>query len=377
MSLVEAVWALVERARAAYRDDPRAAAFLEARQVALSGPLRVAAVGAPGSGRSTLLDAIVGEPFTARAGRLVVDWPGAVELIDGDADADAVLVLMPRPAEPYPAALHPVASIAVLSRADELGGGRVDALVSARQLARRHARGELGARCQDVVAVAGLTALGAATMTGEEEAALRALGGLARDELDAALLSVDRFTGSALPVSSDVRVSLVERFGLFAVRLAASLVRRGADVAAELSRASGIDDIRAAVAECFTDRADVLRARSALAAVEALVRADPRPSVAADVERVAASAHELRELRLLAVLRTGRVSLDELGDEAATEARRLLGAAGERLAGGLDPYAAMVRWRAWSLDTGLTDAQRRAAGVVARSCAGLLNEPAR
>ncbi|MFC7617463.1 hypothetical protein ACFQV2_32615 [Actinokineospora soli] len=278
MSFTDAVWALLERARAAYRDDPRAAAYLDARLSALSGPLRVAAVGAAGSGRSTLLDAIVGEPFTARADRVVVDWPGAVELIDGDAaDADAVLVLLPRPAPPYPDALDPVASIAVLARADELGAGRVDAMVSARQLARRHARGELGARCQDVVAVSGLTALAAATMTAAEDAALRALAAVPRPDLDAALLSVDRFTAAALPVPSADRTALVERFGLFAVRLALSLARRSADLPAELSRASGIGEVRAAVAECFADRAPVLRARSALAAVRAVARKDPRP----------------------------------------------------------------------------------------------------
>ena len=378
MTFPDAVRSLLDRARTAYRDDPRATAFLDARRAALSGPLRVAAVGPAGSGRSTLLDAILGEPFTARADRVVVDWPGAVELIDGDADADAFLVLLPRPAPPFPDALDPVAAIAVLARADELGGGRVDAMVSARQLARRHARGELGARCQDVVAVSGLTALAAATMTAAEDAALRALADVPRAELDAALMSVDRFTASALPVPSADRVALVERFGLFAVRLALSLARRSADLPAELARASGIGEVRAAVAECFADRADALRARSALAAVEKVVRADPRPAVAAELERVTASAHELRELRLLAGLRSGRVSLDVLGDAAVTEARGLLGAAGpDRAAACDDPYAALVRWRAWSLDGALTDAQRRAAAVVARSCAGLVSRSAR
>ncbi|MFC7617464.1 hypothetical protein ACFQV2_32620 [Actinokineospora soli] len=89
-----------------------------------------------------------------------------------------------------------------------------------------------------------------------------------------------------------------------------------------------------------------------------------------------ASAHELRELRLLAALRSGRVSLDALGDAAVTEARVLLGAAGPDRACD-DPYAALVRWRARSLDAALTDAQRRAAGVVARSCAGLVSGSAR
>ncbi|MFC5290206.1 hypothetical protein ACFPM7_24380 [Actinokineospora guangxiensis] len=376
MSLRESVAALLDSARAAYRDDPRATAFLDARAAALGGPLRVAAVGAPGSGRSTLLDAVVGEPFTARADRVVVDFAGAVELVDsrgsGLPDADALLVLLPRPAPPFPDALDPVASVAVLSRADELGGGRVDAMVSARQVARRHAKGELGARCQDVVAVSGQTALAAATLTDAEHAALRSLAGVGEDELAAALLSVDRFTAAALPVPQERRAALVERLGLFAVRLALTTARRAADppadLAAALSRASGVGELRTAIAECFADHADALRARGALAAVTALVRADPRPGVAEAAERVGASAHELRELRLLAALRTGRVSLDALGDDAAAEAAALLTGARHP-----DPRAALRHWRARSLDTALTDAQRRAAAVVARSCAGLLS----
>jgi hypothetical protein len=377
VSLRESVAALLDTARAAYRDDPRATAFLDARAAALSGPLRVAAVGAPGSGRSTLLDAVVGEPFTARADRVVVDFAGAVELVDSRVpgstvppDADALLVLLPRPAPPFPDALDPVASVAVLSRADELGGGRVEAMVSARQVARRHAKGELGARCQDVVAVSGQTALAAATMTDAEHAALRSLAGVGEDELAAALLSVDRFTAATLPVPQERRAALVERLGLFAVRLALDAARRSAstDLSAALSRASGIGELRTAIAECFADHADALRARGALAAVTALVRADPRPGVADAAERVGASAHELRELRLLAALRTGRVSLDALGEDAAAEAAALLTGARHP-----DPRAALRHWRARSLDTALTDAQRRAAAVLARSCAGLLS----
>ena len=52
-----------------------------------------------------------------------------------------------------------VNTVAVVSRADEIGGGRVDAMVSARTVARRY-RTEPALRglCQDVVAVAGLLA---------------------------------------------------------------------------------------------------------------------------------------------------------------------------------------------------------------------------
>ena len=50
-------------------------------------------------------------------------------------------------------------AIAVLSRADEIGGGRLDALMSARRVAARYRSDpRLLGLCQDVVAVAGLLA---------------------------------------------------------------------------------------------------------------------------------------------------------------------------------------------------------------------------
>ncbi|MGW5053025.1 hypothetical protein [Actinokineospora sp. NPDC004072] len=367
MSLITAVWSLVDTLSAAYRGDARATAFLDARRAALAGPLRVAAVGAPGSGRSTLLDAVVGEPFTARASRLVVDWPGPVELIDGDGDHDAALVLLPRPTPPFPRSLHPLSAIAVLSRADELGGGRVDAMVSARLLARRHARGELGAFCQDVVAVSGLAAVAAVTLTPAEEALLRALAAVPRGELEPALLSVDRFTAAPLPASAADRAALVERLGAFGLRLALSAARRAVDVRAELAKASGIGDLRSAIAESFADHADLLRAHTALTALESLIAADPRPGVAAEVERVRAAAHPLRELRLAATLRSGRLSLAPLGDAAVAEAADLLAARPPA-----DPYTALLRWRTHALDESLPPPVRAAASVLARSCAGLL-----
>lgn len=398
MSLLAPAWALLERALADYRDSPRAEAFLRTRLERLGGPLRLAVVGAAGTGRSTLLDAIVGERVTPRLDRLVVDWPGEVELVDAGAehapDADAALFALPRPdaappalraAHEHPVAKeHPVAAIVVLTRADELGGGRVDAMVAARRVARRHARGaELRELCQDVLAVSGLLALGGTTLAADEFAVLRALADLPRAEVDPVLLSADRFAGPAfpLPVDPAARAALLDRFGLFGVRLATTLVRRGfadrASLAAELVRSSGVVELRTAVAECFVDRADALKARSALIALDAVLRAEPRPTpVAAELERVLANAHDLRELRLLAALRTGRLSLDLLGEDAEDEARHLLGAHGatpaDRLSTTGDAYGALLRWRARALDPALPAPQRRAAAVIARSCEALI-----
>ena len=88
----------------------------------------------------------------------------------------------------------PINTIAVLSRADEIGVGRLDALNSARRIARRYrADDKIRGLCQTVVAVAGLLAQTGRTMRQQEFAALTALAALPRTELDGMLLSVDRF----------------------------------------------------------------------------------------------------------------------------------------------------------------------------------------
>src|ERR671933_143414 len=91
----------------------------------------------------------------------------------------------------------PVNTVAVLSRADEIGVGRVDALRSARVIAARYRADEtLRAFCQTVVPVAGLLAVTGRTMRQDEYAALAELAALAPDQLDALLLTVDRFVTS-------------------------------------------------------------------------------------------------------------------------------------------------------------------------------------
>ncbi|HVK22466.1 MAG TPA: hypothetical protein VM677_14000 [Actinokineospora sp.] len=391
-TLPDAAGELLDRALGVYRDSPRANGFLRTHFDHLHGPLRLAVVGDPGAGRTTLLGAILGD----RVGvdRLVVDWPGAVELIDaGTTDADATLVLTTRPGSEPPALrpdhpiarATPVATIVVLSRADELGGGRIDALISARQVARRHAKSaESSGLCQDVIAVAGLLAVGASTMTGEEFAVLDLLGQAPRDEAEATLLSVDRFTAPGGRIAPAVRAELVARLGMFGVRMAITLSRRGyrdqESLAAELVRASGILDLRTSIGANFVDRAPVLRARSALMALDMVLRMEPRPeaaSIAADLERVLAGAHDFRELRLLAALRTGRVTFGEAAEEAVC----LIGGHGTdpatRMSMSGDAYDTLLRWRGHAEDPRLADRERRAAAVVARSCEALISAFAR
>lgn len=288
----------------------------------------------------------------------------------------------------------PVNVIMVLSRADETGGGRIDGLLTARQLARRHYRDpRVSALSVHVVACSGLIGL-AGRMLGESDfAALAALAQVPRAELDAHLISADRFLRGELPVrlETEVRAALLGRFGVFGVRLAATLVRGGFDsrvkLSAELIRRSGLTELRESVLRCFVDRRDALKARSALAAVEALLRAEPTrgsDELVGAVEQILAGAHEFRELRLLVALRNTRLGFDA---ELAAEAQRLVGGNGVGLAArlGVEHEAtvqrlwevaadAQWRWRDRAEDPLLPLAQRRGAQVVVRSCEGMIAE---
>jgi hypothetical protein len=285
-----------------------------------------------------------------------------------------------------------VGVVGVLSRADEVGAGRLDALAAAAEVASRLAAGpELAGLCHTVLPVAGLLALGARTLRQEEYLAFRSLAGVSRDELQLALLSVDRFSsaGTALPVDAALRDQLVRRFGVFGVRLAVALVRGGTpdapSLAADLRRRSGLDALRDTLEVQLAQRADQLKAHGALLELRRLLRGHPAPGVTElghRVETLLADTHGFTELRLLGRLPALRLDLtatelDELG--------RVLGGRGasvpERL--GTDPDAplSLVRARAAELvETWRSRARRpladpattRACRVAARSAEGVL-----
>ncbi|MDQ3989811.1 MAG: GTP-binding protein, partial [Actinomycetota bacterium] len=178
-------------------------------------------------------------------------------------------------------------------------------------------------------------------------------------------------------------------FGLFGIRLSTTLIRQGAQdpsaLAAELVRRSGLDELREVLTTQFTERHDLLKARSALLALDQVLRNDPRPDTAAlvgEVERILAGAHEFAELRLLSALRSGAVTFPTA---AAEEAERLLGGMGTAPAVrlGVPATAGPAEVRGVVLDA-LTRWQRRAESpmsgraaadasrVVVRSLEGML-----
>ncbi|MCU1516919.1 MAG: GTP-binding protein [Pseudarthrobacter sp.] len=477
---------LVRQALAVYGDDPAAAAALEGYARRLAEPLRIAVAGMVKAGKSTLLNAIIGEEIAPtdtsectrivtwyRYGhsprimlhpvhgeprtlplkrvdgrlvfvlgshsaedveRLVVEWPSEslrdVTLIDtpgiaslsedvsarsirfltpadAPSEADAVVYLMRhmhasdlRFLESFrdteAGRSGTVNALAVLSRADEIGAGRIDSLLSAGDIADRYRRDHsLRQLALGVVPVAGLLAQSARSMRQSDYESLALLAGMDRAAREKLLLSADRFLRPGVPegLGAEARASVLERFGLFGIRLAVVLIRAGftdpTPLAHELARRSGLDPLLAMIAQQFQARAEALKARTVLVGVEALLRASPREGtghLAAALERIQANAHEFRELRLLAVLRTTGTSLNP---ELAAEAERLTGGAGTapHLRLGLEPDATpeeitatarqiLHRWRL-AAENPLTDRSGLdACRVVVRSCEGILAERA-
>ncbi|NMO02713.1 Isoniazid-inducible protein iniC [Gordonia sp. TBRC 11910] len=483
MTLIDTAQRLVYSARAAVDDDAVARAELDRCMDRLSAPLRVALAGSLKAGKSTMLNALVGQdiaptdatectrvvtwyrrgraatvtavrydggaqqvPVTRYNGRLsfdlgalgaediahldvtwpsaaldsmtIVDTPGTASLTrelsmateellaptSRESGVDAVVYLMRAMTAEDTAMLRrigealggdagPLGIVGVVSRADEIGAGRIDAMSSARQTAGRIA-GELSRTglCQAVVPVAGLLALAARTMQEIEFRGLLRLASMPPETLDDLLLSVDRFVATPIDgVAPEVTAALADRFGVFGIRMAVTAIRFGAgtasELAAELIARSGLDELHDAIASQIADRADQLKAHSALVATERILSASRSPRVAgvlADVRRSLADTHGFSELALLGKLRSGQVAMT---DERCAELSRLIGGSGvqpwARL--GLHPQSpsgevrqsalrAVSTWRD-RMRHPLADAEVSAAALVGvRSAAGIIAE---
>ncbi|MCO8275958.1 dynamin family protein [Actinoplanes sp. TRM 88003] len=461
MSLLDDTRALLDRAVAETRD-----ARLARARGRLDEPLRVAIAGKLKAGKSTLLNALIGEelaptdagectrvvtwyadgpayavtsyltdgnaearPFTRRDGAVridlgrpsfqverlevrvpsarlrrhtLIDTPG-IESLSADVSArttafledegehatqtDAVIYLLRhlhggdvRFLEAFhgdDGAGTPVNTIGVLSRADEIGGCRLDAMTAAERVAGRYAIDErLRRLCPVVVPVAGLLGAAGATLREGEFRVLAQVAALPMDDIVELLLTADRFAASG-----DERRRLVTRLGLFGVRLGTRLIREGevtdaAGLAAALTESSGIGRLREVLRTHIEGRADVLKARSALAALDDCL--PPDSPLRAEAERIRAGAHEFVELRLLHQLRSGRLPV---ADDRRAELDRLLGGSGstpqERLGVPADEImaaavAAQARWQRLAEHPLTARGTKAAARAAARTCEGIL-----
>ncbi|PJJ63489.1 dynamin family protein [Compostimonas suwonensis] len=408
-----------------YADDPKARDILKGYQARLGQPLRIAIAGMVKAGKSTLLNAMIGEEvaptdagectrivtwyrygdtpkvtlelttgerralaITRERGRLVfdigaepleeiarivVDWPAQglrrVTLIDTPGiaslssgisersnaflvprssafEVDAVVYLLRHMHAADVNFLESfrdlalgrsrtVNALAVLSRADEIGAGRIDALISARDIADRYRHDDTLRRLVlGVVPVAGLLAQTARTLRQSEFAALVEVAHLDREDRERLLISADRFVRptALLTLSSETRSALLDRFGVFGIRMAAVLITAGADdapsLARELARHSGLDELQRMVTGQFSARAAQLQSLTVLTGVDSLVHDRPHEGddrIATALERIIAGAHEITELQTLATLRLGVYPLDR---PLVEEAERLIGGVG-------------------------------------------------
>lgn len=440
----------------AYRHRPEVAAELHRIAARLGEPIRIALAGSLKSGKSTLVNALVGEtiaptdateatrlvtwfrhgptprvtanhadgartnvpilrgtdpggglsfdigddpghivdldvewPATELIGATVIDTPGTSSLTPGVSQrtlrllvpdnrvprVDAVvfllrtlnaadIALLTEIGELVGGSAGALGVIGVASRADEIGAGRIDAMLSAKDVAARFTKElERTGICQAVVPVAGLLALTARTLRQSEFAALQALAGVDAGELNKALLSADRFVrdDAGLPVDAADRARLLERFGMFGIRIAIALLRSGvhdsATLADDLLERSGLVALREVIDAGVAQRADLLKSHTALIALRRFVEAHPVPAaprILADIDPLLADTHAFEELRLLSQLRSRPTTLNE---EEIASLRRVLGGSGTDAASRLGlteeapddgpraAFAAAQRWR--------------------------------
>lgn len=283
-------------------------------------------------------------------------------------------------------------TLAVLSRTDEIGAGRIDSLVSASEIADRYrADGVLRSVASGIVPVAGLLARTAATPSSAEFAQLRSLAALDASVRERLLVSADRFTrpNDSVPIPPQDRARLLRRFGLFGIRLSTSMIRTGVRDAATLSRQlverSGIEALLDLITECMLDRAELLRARTVLLGIRELLRARPPRTVEgveSAIELLEAAMHDLRELRLLADLRNGGVvvppgtggEIERLLGGLGTDATARLGLTARAPGSDVRSRAAAAadRWRRTGADPMLDRATVTVCDTVVRSCESVL-----
>jgi Dynamin family len=476
---VNATDAVVDITTRLEREEPSVAAAAQAIRERVQGPLHVAIAGRVKAGKSTLLNALVGErlaPTDAgectrivswyrkgtsyqvsarlRDGRdqpltfkrdegaldvqlgnltegdvrwLDVRWPASTldtmtlidtpgiaslndensrrtrEFLDPDegasGDADAVIYLMRHVhsadvafldafMDRSVAAASPVNAVAVLSRADEIGAGRLDAMDSARRIANRYTGDpQIRGLCASVTPMAGLLAETGLTLREDEVANLRTLAATDPAMLDRMLLSTEEFLDvSASGLTVELRRELLARLGIYGVRVSLHELANGATTAAALGpklvARSGLGELRTILSEHFLPRSRILKARSAVQALRALATTmrstspDAALRLDREVEAVEAGAVEFARLRSAHLVSTGeaRVAERERG-----ELERLLLAATPAAAVGLGPDAApddikrkalegVARWRDRAADPLADPAVVEVFETAARSC---------
>lgn len=353
-------------------------------------------------------------PAPGVEGITLIDTPGTVSILEqvshqthqfllpeeGAAGADAVIYLLRSLHETdvhYLRSMHErtrygsasIGSIAVLSRADELGSGRLAAMLSVGEAVERlRSHPDLQGLCETVVPVAGLMGMGAVGLRQADFMTFKRLADRAHDETKALLVTAERFIAAREPwlPAERVRIDLLDRFGMYGIRIAVAVLRGGvADanaLAAELTRRSGLDELRRVIDVHFRQRSAELKAHSIVLALHRLLRAYP----VADSEELVIAAeehmigvHTFREMQLVGRLAGPNVGLP---DDMATQLERIIGGHGAGLSARLgvdtDCYSLdelltlaaqqLEQWRALLANPLLEPAQYEACVIAERSC---------
>ncbi len=284
----------------------------------------------------------------------------------------------------------PVNALAVLNKADtvlaeSVDGSGGDTWRAAQILAESQAD-VLRPRVAGVLPMIGLLAETAETgaFTAADAEALRALAEVDEALFGAMMMSADLFITLDVPVDEATRLHLLELLDLYGIQVSVQLLRTDPRLSAgELRRqlldASGVQELRARLADVFAARADGIKASAALASLATLAGAcgdwaeRQRIHDAIEVLLQRPEAHQLRLLEVLTLISNGTVSMPaDLTDEilrlgSSTRADEQLGLIG-RGAGELQA-AALERagwWRGFAA-YGATPAQSRVAHVVHRA----------
>jgi hypothetical protein len=282
--------------------------------------------------------------------------------------------------------VSPVNCVAVLSRADEIGASRIDALESAARIAARYRADErLHSLTATVIPLAGLIAETGLTLREFEAQALRELAQIDTRLLRVLLLSADGFTAPAISSPNvEIRRALLDRLGLFGLRLTLSALKSGrATTAADISRllvdASGLTELRRVIEEHFMTRAQTLKARSVLIALTRIAQKAPSTpagkGLRANIERLAVASTEFAELRLAHLALSGSVRFDEverqeverLTIEETPAVRAGLSADADRETVAATALDAIARWRVRAEDPLADPVTQEAAGIAVRA----------
>jgi hypothetical protein len=198
-----------------------------------------------------------------------------------------------------------------------------------------------------IVPVNGLLGFAATSLREVEYANLAAIARASDETLESLLLTADRFMSDnpRVAVAAHERVRLIERLGFYGVRMCVDMLRKtpsatSTDLSRELTRLSGIDRLLVVLTREFQERTRLLKARSAVAALDHLFLRDACRDtnyLRGRLEEITSGAHEFEEVRLLLDLRAGVLELsekrvdqrgDDDEDERAAALDRLLGGSG-------------------------------------------------